>query len=199
MNKTHFMNLTNYMNLTNLMNLTKFVNLTKLKTSGFLALLITGVLVSNSAFAEKPAWAEHGGEKKKHHKKYDRNDNDRHGSGHNSGRDSNDLNVQVDVYFGDDDRVVVHDYYDERYSKGRCPPGLAKKRNGCMPPGQAKKWHKGRPLAREVIYHDLPHSVLIKLRLPPSGYKYVRVAADILLIAIGTGIVIDAIEDLGRI
>ncbi len=171
------------------------MNNTILKGGGFLALLITSLLLSSLAFAEKPTWAGKGGEKKKHHEKYDRNDNNRHG-----GRDSNDLNVHVDVYFGDDDRVIIHDYYDERYSSGRgCPPGLAKKRNGCMPPGQAKKWHKGRPLPRHVIYHDLPNSVLIKLRLPPSGYKYVRVAADILLIAIGTGIVIDAIEDLGRI
>jgi Ni/Co efflux regulator RcnB len=170
------------------------MNKTIFKGSGFLALLITGIFLSSAAFAEKPAWAGHGGEKKKHHEKYDRNDNDRHSSS-----DSNDLNVHVDVYFGDDDRVVIHDYYDERYSSGHCPPGLAKKRNGCMPPGQAKKWYKGRPLARDVIYHDLPHSVLIKLRLPPSGHKYVRVAADILLIAIGTGVVVDAIEDLGRI
>ena len=36
------------------------------------------------------------------------------------------------------------------------------------------------------------------LRLPPAGHKYVRVAADILLIAIGTGIVIDAVDDLLR-
>lgn len=29
---------------------------------------------------------------------------------------------------------------DDRYENGRnCPPGLAKKHNGCMPPGQAKK------------------------------------------------------------
>ena len=25
------------------------------------------------------------------------------------------------------------------YGSGRCPPGLAKKNNGCLPPGQAKK------------------------------------------------------------
>ena len=102
-----------------------FMNLINLKSSGFLVLLLTGVLISNTAFAEKPAWAGHDGEKKKHHKKHERDNNDRHGSGN-----SNDLNVQLDVYFGDDDRVVVHDYYDERYSRGHCPPGLAKKRNG---------------------------------------------------------------------
>lgn len=31
-----------------------------------------------------------------------------------------------------------HDRWDDRGHKG-CPPGLAKKGNGCMPPGQAKK------------------------------------------------------------
>jgi len=33
---------------------------------------------------------------------------------------------------------------------------------------------------------------------PPSGHRYVRVAGDILLIALGTGLVVDAIQDLGR-
>ena len=48
-------------------------------------------------------------------------------------------------------RVAVHEYYDDEYRGGkRCPPGLAKKHNGCMPPGQAKKWQMGRPLPPEV-------------------------------------------------
>ena len=154
------------------------------KNSQLIVLLLASLLFSGLAIAKKPVNDKH-----KHHEKSEHYDR---------GEDS-DVNVQVDVYFGDEDRVIVRDYYEESQHKGHCPPGLAKKRNGCMPPGQAKKWHKGRPLPRDVIYHDLPPSVLIKLRLPPSGQKYVRVAADILLIAIGTGIVIDAIEDLGRI
>jgi len=40
--------------------------------------------------------------------------------------------------------------------------------------------------------------VLVQLGPPPSGHKFVRVAGDILLIAIGSGMVIDAIQDLGR-
>jgi Ni/Co efflux regulator RcnB len=36
------------------------------------------------------------------------------------------------------------------------------------------------------------------LGYPPAGHRYVRVAADILLIAVGTGMVVDAIEDIGR-
>ena len=164
------------------------------KNSGFLAVLMMGILLSSPAFAEKPAWAGQGGGKYKHHDKHDRDDNDWH-----SGEDGNDLNVHVDIHFGDHDRAVIHDYYEERYSEGHCPPGLAKKHNGCMPPGQAKKWRMGYPIPRDVIYHDLPPSVIVQIGLPPAGHKYVRVAADILLIAIGTGIVVDAIEDLGRI
>jgi Ni/Co efflux regulator RcnB len=37
----------------------------------------------------------------------------------------------------------------------------------------------------------------LRLGPPPPRHRYVRVAADILLIAIGTGLVIDSIEDLG--
>ena len=38
--------------------------------------------------------------------------------------------------------VIVSDRYGRLYAldaRGSCPPGLAKKGNGCMPPGQAKK------------------------------------------------------------
>src|SRR3546814_1268488 len=75
-----------------------------------------------------------------------------------------------------------------------CPPGLAKKNNGCMPPGQAKKWRRGYPLDRDVIFYDLPPTIVARIGLPPSGYRYVRVASDILMIAVGTGLVVDAVR-----
>ena len=49
-----------------------------------------------------------------------------------------------------------------------------------------------------MIYYTVPQAVVVQLGVPPSGYRYVRVASDILLIAVGTGIVVDAIEDLMR-
>lgn len=55
----------------------------------------------------------------------------------------------------------------------------------------------GRPLTRDVVYYPVPQNVVYQLGMPPSGYKYVRVASDILLIAVGTSMVIDAIQDLG--
>ena len=33
---------------------------------------------------------------------------------------------------------------DYGYGRGGCPPGLAKKHNGCMPPGQARKLYRGQ-------------------------------------------------------
>ena len=117
------------------------------------------------------------------------------------GRDRRDrviLQPRAGVHFIDPHRGYVREYYVEEYRRGFCPPGLAKRNNGCMPPGQAKKWDIGRPLPRDVIFHDLPPRLVVQIGTPPPGYRYVRVAADILLIAIGTGMVIDAIQDLGR-
>lgn len=102
------------------------------------------------------------------------------------------------VYFADRHRLHIREYYGTVQQRGHCPPGLAKRNNGCMPPGQARHWQMGRPLPRTVIYYDVPQPLVVQLGIPPAGYRYVRVAADILLIAIGTGIVIDAIQDLGR-
>ena len=157
-------------------------------SGGVLAILMAGLLFSAPASAKK---YDHNGDKHKQHQKYN------HADEHHETYDGN--NINVNVHFGDRERVVVHEYYQEREQKAGCPPGLRKKHNGCMPPGQAKKWHKGRPLSREVIYYDLPPRIIVQIGAPPAGHKYVRVAADILLIAIGTGIVVDAIEDLGRI
>ncbi len=92
----------------------------------------------------------------------------------------------------------MHDYYAGQFKHGRCPPGLAKKHNGCMPPGQARKWAMGQPLPGDVVYYPVPQPVLAELGPPPAGHKFVRVAGDILLIAVGTGMVVDAIQDIGR-
>jgi Ni/Co efflux regulator RcnB len=106
--------------------------------------------------------------------------------------------VHRDRQFYGRDREVVRNYYVEEHRSGRCPPGLAKKHDGCMPPGLAKKWAVGRPLPREVVYYDVPPQLVVQIGLPPPGHKYVRAAGDILLIAVATGLVVDAIEDLGR-
>jgi Ni/Co efflux regulator RcnB len=160
-----------------------------------LLLGLTGILGGSPALADKPEWAGGGG---------DRHDREEHGDRRDDEGDRDgDRRRYEDSrpdrgYFDDRRRQAVREYYDERYRGKRCPPGLAKRRNGCMPPGQAKKWRVGERLPRAVVYHDVPPDIVVQIGLPPAGYRYVRVAADILLIAAATGVVIDAIEDLGR-
>lgn len=55
---------------------------------------------------------------------------------------------------------------------------------------------KGYPLPRDVVYYDLPSAVVVQLGRPPEGHRYIRVATDVLLMAIGTGMIVDAIQDL---
>lgn len=154
-----------------------------------LALVVGAVLTVGPMIVDQSAWADRGGR----NERIDRRDYDeRHH------RDGDRYYHGDRRHFEHRHRVVVREYYVEEFHHGRCPPGLRKKHNGCLPPGHARKWHRGHPLPRAVIYHDVPPALVVKIGVPPPGYRYVRVATDILLIAIGTGMVIDAIEDLGR-
>ena len=49
-----------------------------------------------------------------------------------------------------------------------------------------------------MLQHSGWRALLLRLTPPDQGYKYVRVAADVLLIAIATLVVVDAVEDLAR-
>ena len=138
-----------------------------------LALVLVGLLAAAPAIADKPEWA---------------------GKGKGKGRGHDEARV---VHFGDQHRTVVHEYYGEHYrsTKG-CPPGLAKKNNGCMPPGQAKKWQVGQPLPRDVVYYDVPQTLVTRIGPPPPGYRYVRVGGDILLVKTEGAIIVDALQYL---
>jgi Ni/Co efflux regulator RcnB len=100
--------------------------------------------------------------------------------------------------FSEREREAVRAYYSAPAHAGHCPPGLAKKGKGCLPPGQARKWRVGQPLPPGVVYHDLPANLRLRLPPPPEGHRYVRVASDILMIAIGTAMIVDAMEDIVR-
>lgn len=165
-----------------------------------LALFVTGVFAVSPAVADKPEWAgkdKAGKSAQKWRREEPRRDGGKHEDARYRGEDHRG-DARVNAYFNDHHRSVVRAYYDESFRAGRCPPGLAKKRNGCLPPGHAKRWTMGRPLPRDMIFYDLPPRITVSLGIPPAGYRFVRVANDILLIAIGSGIVMDAIRDLGR-
>jgi hypothetical protein len=101
-------------------------------------------------------------------------------------------------HFADQHRTIARDFYSEEFRRGHCPPGLARKQNGCMPPGLAKKWSVGQQLPRDAIFHNLPQSLSTQLGQAPAGTRYVQIADDILLISSRTGMVIDALSILGN-
>ncbi|MDX1594257.1 MAG: RcnB family protein [Gammaproteobacteria bacterium] len=170
------------------------------------ALFVAGVLATGSAHAGKPDWAgkerkSRGGDDVRVEARVRGRDDDRR---HETRVRVRDDGVRVETRgrnrFGERERDVVRRYYAEAHGAGFCPPGLAMKHNGCMPPGQAKKrWHVGHRLPGDLVYYDVPDRLVIELGLPPRGHKYVRVAGDILMIAVGTGLIVDAIDDLSRL
>jgi hypothetical protein len=168
------------------------IKTTSLALNWALALLL-GSLIAGPAVATKPEWAGQGkGSSGKNEGV------EQHDDGRREHRNHDDRSGERRHHFNEKNRVVVREYYREEFRGGRCPPGLAKKHNGCLPPGQAKKWHYGRPLPHDIMYYEVPPDVVVRIGGPPSGYRYVRIASDILLIAVGTNVVVDAIEDLGR-
>jgi Ni/Co efflux regulator RcnB len=131
-------------------------------------------------------------------------DNDKN-KGQGQGRDNPNMgrgagagpqDQQIVIY--DRDRDTVRSWYRSEYAAGRCPPGLAKKNNGCLPPGQAKRmWNMGEPLPRQVAYYPLPRELYAQLTPPPYGYQYVRVDNDILLMVIATRLIAGVLGNLG--
>ena len=96
------------------------------------------------------------------------------------------------------ERDIVRAYYAERYGHAGCPPGLAKKRNGCQPPGQAKKrYATGRPIPDLVVVAPLPRELAIRIGRPPRGYRYGVVDGDVVKLVLGSLLVVDAIIGLG--
>jgi Ni/Co efflux regulator RcnB len=105
--------------------------------------------------------------------------------------------VRVGAYFNDQHREYARRYYTQNYGDGRrCPPGLAKKNNGCMPPGQAKKWAVGQPVPQGVTIYPVPQAVIVHLPPPPYGYRYARIGNDIVLVQSDNHLIVDIIVGL---
>jgi len=105
--------------------------------------------------------------------------------------------VSVTVTFTSEQRGAARGWYVEKYGRGKCPPGLAKKGNGCLPPGLAKKRYViGQPLGPGIVYGPLPPELSVRVGRPPDGYLYVTLDGDLLKLAVGTLLVVDAIDGL---
>lgn len=152
-----------------------------MRTEKLAFILAIAVVVGVPAFAKKPDSPDNSGSR---------------GSSQSNSASSpaHEDNHASQNYFNDDRRARIMDYYASSRKSGDCPPGLAKKNNGCQPPGQIKRWRKGEPLPRDLTYYDLPGALIDALGPAPDGEKVVQVGTDLLLISIATGMVIDAFE-----
>ncbi len=108
-----------------------------------------------------------------------------------------DQSEDVVVTFTAGQRQAAQAYSVEKHGRSGCPPGLAKKGNGCLPPGQAKKRYVvGQPLPPTVLTQPPPADLTVRIGPPPAGYAYVVVDGDLVKLAVGTMLVVDAIEGL---
>ena len=146
------------------------------------------VALSAPAFAEKPAHAGQGRGKGQGQG----GQPDQVQPGHGPGPAPSG-GASVSLTIGVPDQGVIRQYYGQQASQGFCPPGLAKKNNGCMPPGQAKKWAVGQPLPTGIAYYPLPAALLGRLSPAPNGYAYVQVGSDVLLMGVATRIIASAV------
>ena len=115
------------------------------------------------------------------------------GNSHGESRED----ASVTVVFSSHERESVQGYFVEKYGRGKCPPGLAKKHNGCLPPGQEKKRYVvGRPLPPAVTVVEVPRELVVRIGVAPPGYRYAIVDGDLVKLAVGTALVVDAIQGL---
>lgn len=134
------------------------------------------------------AWAEKGGRGKgRDHKE----DSAHHSEGHHD-------DDKVTIRIGGSDRDIITQFLRDD-SRRHCPPGLAKKNNGCLPPGLAKKYAVGSVLPPDVVALPLPRDLLDLLGPAPLGHQYVQVDKDVLLISEAGKKVIDAVTLLSAV
>ena len=168
--------------------------MTKPSTSlRIVSLAIASLLLAGSAFAkDKGEDRDDDGNKhgNKHSEKYEKKAEKR---AEKREREE----IKQGAYFNDQQRTFVREYYTTTYIDGkRCPPGLAKKNNGCLPPGQVRNWVVGQPVPRNVTIYSVAPPVVRMLPPAPVGYRYARIGGDIVLVQQQNNIIVDIIQVL---
>ena len=158
------------------------------KSHRIAALAIATLFVAGSGFAKDDGNDEHG------------NNGRGKGNGKHGQMEQGEQQrqaVQPGTYFNDQQRDYARQYYSQNYGKGKnCPPGLAKKNNGCMPPGQARNWAVGQPVPAGVTVYSVALPVLRQLPPAPYGYRYARIGGDIVLVQQQNNLIVDIIIGL---
>ena len=165
-------------------------------TRHLVALAIASLMLASPAFAkDKGDDYEKGGNK--HGQKHESKDEKREDKAERKAEKREREDIKQGAYFNDQQRTFVREYYTTTYKDGkRCPPGLAKKNNGCMPPGQVRNWAVGQPVPRNVTVYSVAQPVIRMLPPAPYGYRYARIGGDIVLVQQQNNIIVDIIQVL---
>ena len=131
-----------------------------------LAILITGAL----ALAATTQLSADPGKNKKSGQSSSNQSSMKHGSVRSSGRTDR----------AGTDRIVRRDQNGRLFAldaRGNCPPGLAKKNNGCTPPGQAKKQYDvgqryNTNFGNMWSYNQIPNDLRSQYNLDRSDNYY---------------------------
>ena len=171
--------------------------MTNFKNSlSIVALAIASLLMAGSAIAKKDGDDnEKGGNKhgQKHEDKREKREDKAEKKAEKRQREE----IKQGAYFNDQQRTFAREYYTTTYKDGkRCPPGLAKKNNGCLPPGQVRNLAVGQPVPTNVTVYSVAQPVIRMLPPAPVGYRYARIGGDIVLVQQQNNIIVDIIQGL---
>lgn len=160
-------------------------------------LALTSLLLTSPAFSKGKEEDDNGHGNGKHAQKFEEKHDKREAKEHKKAEKRERKDIQPGTYFNDQQRTVVREYYVQNYANGKkCPPGLAKKNNGCMPPGQGGQWVVGQPVPRGVTIYAVPQPVILQLPPAPYGYRYARIGGDIVLVQQQNNLIVDIIQGL---
>ena len=138
------------------------------------ALAIASLLMAGSAIAKKDGDDnEKGGNKQgqKHEDKREKRE-DKAEKREDKVEKRQREDIKQGAYFNDQQRTFARQYYTTTYKDGkRCPPGLAKKNNGCQPPGQVRNWAVGQRVPTNVTVYSVAQPVIRMLPPAPVGYR----------------------------
>lgn len=168
-------------------------------THRIVALAITSLLVAGPAFSKGKGDddSDNGKGNRAHSQKFEAKRDKQEAKDYKKADKRERKEIQPGTYFNDQQRIVVREYYVQNYSNGKkCPPGLAKKNNGCMPPGQVRNWAVGQPVPRGVTVYSVPQPVIVQLPPAPFGYRYARIGGDIILVQQQSNLIVDIIQVL---
>lgn len=108
------------------------------------------------------------------------------GGGHGDGGQRTERSTDLgDIIISAAERALIGEYYrSHAVQVDSLPPGIRKKvaRGKPLPPGIAKRFPDG-------LRGQLPHR---------AGYDYRVVGADVLLVEIATGVIVDVVKDILR-